>query len=100
MMGMRIVAGTLAAACLLGLCSCDGTDFASVSKSGKKSEKKSENAEVFNTDADTEAAYISVFARLFGIKGDSLYEDREAACREQLKDWSDAPFDVTTAACF
>ncbi len=100
MKGMRIVAGTLAAACLLGLCSCDGTDFASVSKSGKKSEKKSENAEAFNTDADTEAAYISVFARLFGIKGDSLYEDREAACREQLKDWSDAPFDVTTAACF
>ena len=77
-------------------CSCDETDSASVSKSGKKSEKKSENAEVFNTDADTEAAYISVFARLFGIEGDSVYEDREAACREQLK----TPFDVTTAARF
>ena len=60
MMGMRIVAGTLAAACLLGLCSCDGTDFASVSKSGKKSEKKSEMQRSL-TQMQTQKPHILVF---------------------------------------
>lgn len=89
-----MVAGLLAAACLMGMCSCGSTD------SSADSGKRDKQAKTASLDENAEVAYINVWMRLFGLSHSSVYEGREEACQEQLKDWNGEPSGEISAAWF
>lgn len=93
-MKKRMVAGLLAAACLMGMCSCGSTD------SSADSGKRDKQAKTASLDENAEIAYIDVWQRLYGMTSLSVYEDREEACQEMLKDWGDASPKEIIAASF
>lgn len=93
-MKKRMVAGLLAAACLMGMCSCGSTD------SSADSGKRDKQAKTASLDENAEVAYINVWMRLFGLSHSSVYEGREEACQEQLKDWNGEPSGEISAAWF
>ncbi len=93
-MKKRMVAGLLAAACLMGMCSCGSTD------SSADSGKRDKQAKTASLDENAEVAYINVWMRLFGLSHSSVYEGREEACQEQLKDWNGEPSGEIPAAYF
>ena len=90
-MKKRMVAGLLAAACLMGMCSCGSTD------SSADSGKRDKQAKTASLDENAEVAYINVWVRLFGLSHSSVYEGREEACQELLKDWAGPSGEIPAA---
>ena len=78
-MKKRMVAGLLAAACLMGMCSCGSPD------SSADSGKRDKQAKTASLDENAEIAYIDVWQRLYGMTSLSVYEDREEACQDTQK---------------
>ena len=90
-MKKRMIAGLLAAACLMGMCSCGSTD------SSVDSGKRDKQAKLASLDENAEVAYINVWMRLFGLSHSSVYEGREEACQELLKDWAGPSGEIPAA---
>ena len=90
-MKKRMIAGLLAAACLMGMCSCGSTD------SSADSGKRDKQAKTASLDENAEVAYINVWVRLFGLSHSSVYEGREEACQELLKDWAGPSGEIPAA---